>query len=344
VSNKFAKSLRRNSSEAEKNLWWRLRDCQLEGYKVRRQVPLGEYIADFVCFEARLVVEVDGGQHDARRRYDAKRTEWLNSQGFKVLRFWNNEALGSTDAVLEVIRHELLYSPHPNPLPQGEREREGRVGCGTKPPLTPSPLMGEGEGYSSPAARRSPLSPVSTARGGAKSGFALISSLLFLLVITLLGVSLFLGINLQEKAAGNTLEKTRALELANTATTAAENWLATLKGVPNLFSCSANSSAFRVCVLPPKQPSQPDTWMNNGATPLAFADLTLSRGGGADVYYRKPGVWISYLGQATMGPGDLYRIDSYAWGGNAKSLVVTETVFYVGGDTRRSTAARNVGQ
>ncbi|MGH8225163.1 MAG: endonuclease domain-containing protein [Gammaproteobacteria bacterium] len=132
----FAKLLRRNSSDAEKRLWRQLRDRQIEGYKFRRQIPLGIYVADFVCFEARLVVEVDGGQHDMRRDHDERRTAWLNAQGFKVLRFWNNEVLGASDSVLEAIRLELIVStPHPNPLPQGEREKNS----------LPSPARAEGK-------------------------------------------------------------------------------------------------------------------------------------------------------------------------------------------------------
>jgi type IV pilus assembly protein PilX len=179
----------------------------------------------------------------------------------------------------------------------------------------------------------------------------LVSALAFLLVITLLGVSLFLGVNLQQKAAGNSLEKTRALELANSATIAAERWLAGRFPTPPYGSCSSNSPDFRICAAPPTTPNLPNTWRNAGATPVTFADLDLSNTGGVDTYYfpdgaiSPTGVWITYLGRATMGTdGDLYRIDTYAWGGNAKSVVVTQTVFYVGGATARSTPARDLGQ
>ena len=124
MSTAFAKLLRRNSSDAEKRLWRQLRDRQIEGYKFRRQIPLGIYVVDFVCFEARLVVEVDGGQHNMRRDHDERRTAWLNSQGFKVLGFWNNEVFETSDSVLETIRRALIVAtPHPYPLPQGEREK-----------------------------------------------------------------------------------------------------------------------------------------------------------------------------------------------------------------------------
>src|SRR5690625_1609741 len=146
-------------------------------------------------------------------------------------------------------------------------------------------------------------------------GFALVSALAFLLVITLLGVSLFLGVNLQQKAAGNSLEKTRALELANSATTAAERWLAGQFPTPPLVSCPSNSPDFRVCAAPPPTPNLPNTWRSAGATPVSFADLNLGKTGGIHTYYlpdgatSPTGVWMTYPGRAAMGTkGDLYRI------------------------------------
>jgi very-short-patch-repair endonuclease len=85
-----AKILRRNSTEAEKKLWLLLRDRQLQGWKFRRQVPLGPYIVDFYCSEAKLVVEADGGQH-ANSASDDIRTAWLIKNGYRVKRYWNNE-------------------------------------------------------------------------------------------------------------------------------------------------------------------------------------------------------------------------------------------------------------
>jgi len=82
--------------------------------KFRRQVPIGRYIVDFVSFERRLIVEVDGGQHGGK--CDAERDKWLRSQGFRVLRFWNNEVLGNINGVLEVIRKELYTSKKSSPL------------------------------------------------------------------------------------------------------------------------------------------------------------------------------------------------------------------------------------
>ena len=84
-------------------LWNILRRRQVSGYKFRRQAPIGPYIVDFLCLEIRLVIEVDGGQHSEQANYDARRTAWLESEGFKVIRFWNNEVLEETDSVRDAI-------------------------------------------------------------------------------------------------------------------------------------------------------------------------------------------------------------------------------------------------
>ena len=102
-----ARTLRQNMTDAERRLWQVLRLHQINGYKFRRQVPLGRYIADFVCHEARLVVEVDGGQHDHLSPREAERTAYLQIVGNCILRFWNNEVLGNLDGVHEVIASEL---------------------------------------------------------------------------------------------------------------------------------------------------------------------------------------------------------------------------------------------
>ena len=128
MTSKNARALRVNRTEAEIRLWQRLRDRQLAGAKFRRQTPVGPYVADFMCYELRLIVEVDGGQHGPEA--DAARTAWLESQGFRVVRFWNHDVLQNTDGVLERIQEELepdrnepasSAPPHPNPLPRGER-------------------------------------------------------------------------------------------------------------------------------------------------------------------------------------------------------------------------------
>ena len=126
MSNEFARELRKSMTDAERKLWRGLRMRQMHGYKFRRQFMLGKYIADLVCLEARLIIEVDGGQHAVGSYGDVERDEWLRSQGFRVLRYWNNQVLGELDAVLEDIARELLLTPapHPNLPPQVGKESE----------------------------------------------------------------------------------------------------------------------------------------------------------------------------------------------------------------------------
>ena len=99
--------MRRDPTDAEKLLWLRLRNRQLAGYKFRRQVWLGPYIVDFACWERKLIVELDGGQHVAAASYDEARTQWLEHRGYRVVRFWNNEVLLEIDAVLEAVLDNL---------------------------------------------------------------------------------------------------------------------------------------------------------------------------------------------------------------------------------------------
>jgi very-short-patch-repair endonuclease len=103
MSTAKAKELRKNSTDAERALWRQLRAHRLVGYKFRRQQPVGRYIVDFVCFEKQVIVELDGGQHAEQVAYDAERTAWLQDRGFRVLRFWNHEALQNLEAVVEAI-------------------------------------------------------------------------------------------------------------------------------------------------------------------------------------------------------------------------------------------------
>ncbi|MGH8307105.1 MAG: endonuclease domain-containing protein [Gammaproteobacteria bacterium] len=100
----FTKFLRIHQTDAEHLLWKHLRNRRLDGRKFRRQVPIGNYIVDFACFESSLVIEVDGGQHMTHQDKDESRSRWLHSEGFTVLRFWNNDVLTHTQAVLEEIR------------------------------------------------------------------------------------------------------------------------------------------------------------------------------------------------------------------------------------------------
>ena len=102
-----------------------MRAKELEGLKFRRQEPIGRDIADFVCHETRIVIEVDGGQHSTNKDRDRKRDNWFKDQGYKVLRFWDNEVLTNITGVLEVIRENCLSHPPLNPLPS----REGKVSC-----------------------------------------------------------------------------------------------------------------------------------------------------------------------------------------------------------------------
>ena len=107
MASSVARALRRNPTDAEQRLWSRLRRRQLDGWRFRRQAPLGPYVVDFACPAARLVIEVDGDQHSWRAEQDAARTSWPEANGFQVLRFWNDEVLASTDGVLQTIRRAL---------------------------------------------------------------------------------------------------------------------------------------------------------------------------------------------------------------------------------------------
>jgi very-short-patch-repair endonuclease len=98
-----AKRLRIDMTDAERLLWSRLRRKQLHGHMFRHQAPIPPYIVDFACLTIKLVIEVDGGQHNVNKVADDRRTAWLESQGYKVMRFWNNEVLQNLDGVLEAI-------------------------------------------------------------------------------------------------------------------------------------------------------------------------------------------------------------------------------------------------
>jgi very-short-patch-repair endonuclease len=114
---KIAGKLRRNQTDAERKIWALLRSGEM-GFKFRRQHPIGRYIADFICLERRLIVELDGGQHTEAN--DTNRTEFLESVGYQVLRFANNEVMANPEGVFQMIQR-VLHTPHPSPLPQGER-------------------------------------------------------------------------------------------------------------------------------------------------------------------------------------------------------------------------------
>ena len=113
-----AKELRTGQTMIEQRLWYHLRAHRFMGLKFKRQKPIVRYIADFVCLECRLIIEIDGGQHAVCTEYDQARDTWLHNEGYTVLRFWNNEVLQQIEGILEQIRIAVLQSPSPlSPLP-----------------------------------------------------------------------------------------------------------------------------------------------------------------------------------------------------------------------------------
>ena len=134
-----ARKLRRESTPAERLLWSALRNCSFAGLKFRRQHPIGFYVADFCCQQEKLIIELDGDSHDFSEQKDNERTEVLNKEGYRVIRFSNADVLDNLEGVLKMIARTLgiewttvfdkTKCPHPNPLPEGE---------GTRPGLRPS--------------------------------------------------------------------------------------------------------------------------------------------------------------------------------------------------------------
>jgi len=109
----LARTLRRNSTDAEQRLWQHLRNRQVLGYKFRRQVVIEPYIVDFICLQTKLIIEADGGQHAQQIHADEKRSAALRAKGFHVMRFWNHDILNNTDNVLAQIYHYLNQFPSP---------------------------------------------------------------------------------------------------------------------------------------------------------------------------------------------------------------------------------------
>jgi very-short-patch-repair endonuclease len=120
----LARGMRRAPTDAEKRLWWHLRRLSWSGSHFRRQVRLGRYIVDFASHKARLVIEVDGGQH-AENAADAVRTKFIEAKGYRVLRFWNNDVLGNVEGVLEVIQSAITSLPTPPLQGQGDHIQQG---------------------------------------------------------------------------------------------------------------------------------------------------------------------------------------------------------------------------
>ncbi len=123
-----AKELRRKQTDTEIKLWQQLRGRRFVGHKFRRQVPLGTFIVDFVCFERKLIIELDGGQHNPANEYEVQRRRWLEQGGFRLVRFWDNEVFENLEGVLQVILNALSerdVSPSPSPSPiKGEESRK----------------------------------------------------------------------------------------------------------------------------------------------------------------------------------------------------------------------------
>jgi very-short-patch-repair endonuclease len=137
MANQIARELRRNVTDAEKKLWQHLRLLKSEHRHFRRQVPIGKYIADFACHYCKLVVELDGGQHNETQNLlsDQQRTNELRKHGYRVIRYWNADILENLEGVVDMIRNAARLpttydyrggkagaTPTPNPSPQGEGE------------------------------------------------------------------------------------------------------------------------------------------------------------------------------------------------------------------------------
>lgn len=127
MNNQIEKSrqLRKNMTLQERKLWNIIKDRQFFGYRFRRQFPIGQYIVDFICREKKIILEIDGGQHneDINIYYDNKRTEYLMSEGYKVIRFWNNDIDNNIEGVYEKLKEIFVIDNNitpPQPSPSGE--------------------------------------------------------------------------------------------------------------------------------------------------------------------------------------------------------------------------------
>ena len=147
-----AKSLRRTMTRAETLLWRHLKAHRIDGLGIRRQVPIRNYVADFVCHTARIIIELDGETHDfdSRQKLDRGRDVWFASQGFAVLRFTNDDVMKNLEGVVTVIRETAQsrlsrsqHTPLPNPPPQGGREQTA-PSRSAKPHARRSPASGGG--------------------------------------------------------------------------------------------------------------------------------------------------------------------------------------------------------
>jgi len=125
----LVRRLRRRQSDAEEKLWLNLRNRQLNGLKFRRQQSLGKYIVDFISFDVKLIIEVDGGQHNetVTTEKDEQRTKWLEGKGYQVIRFWNNDVLENVEGVLTKIKEILEIRSHPHLTSYLSRQGRGGV-------------------------------------------------------------------------------------------------------------------------------------------------------------------------------------------------------------------------
>ena len=146
----LAKALRQNLTDAERALWYRIRAERLAELKFKRQEPMGRYIVDFVCHESKLIIELDGGQHAGQVSADTLRTRFLESRGYRVLRFWNDEVLKNMEGVLEVVLAQAStrrqHSPSPQPLSRRGRGAKNSRGTSPSVPLPPRGGGDRGEG------------------------------------------------------------------------------------------------------------------------------------------------------------------------------------------------------
>ena len=131
IKTERARKLRRDATRAELKLWNRLRARAVGGFKFVRQEPIGRYVVDFICREKRLIVEVDGGQHAESGR-DVVRDRFLEARGYRVLRFWNNDVIGNTEGVLEMIAAALAVDAPPHPYRLRRSDLSPLAGRGSK--------------------------------------------------------------------------------------------------------------------------------------------------------------------------------------------------------------------
>jgi very-short-patch-repair endonuclease len=162
-----ARTLRHNATDAERKLWQHLKSRQVLGLKFRRQFPIAGFVADFACFELGLVIELDGGQHVDRASLDDARTLRIEANGYRVLRFWNDDVLLRTNAVMdEVYRQVDMLSRAKSTPPRPSAARRGGSDATAPPPARRGRLGG---GASARVEKSTPPRPSPARRGGRKA-------------------------------------------------------------------------------------------------------------------------------------------------------------------------------